>query len=153
MKFAVLALVAGAAQSFKLGGDTVMEPYVPDLGTSYSQKQLGAQYEVKVNKFSKVSQACRVSDTAKMTYTGKFADGTVFDSTDKSNFGMPMKFQIGSGEVIPCLDNAFLQMHVGESASVTCPANMAYGEQGSGPVPPNTPIFFDIDVVNCETTY
>ena len=36
MKFAVLALVAGVAQSFKLGGDTVMEPYVPDLGTSYS---------------------------------------------------------------------------------------------------------------------
>ena len=94
-----------------------------------------------------------MGDTAKITYTGKFADGSVFDSTDKSNFGMPMKFLVGSNQVIPCLDSAFLQMHIGESASVTCPSSMAYGEQGSGPVPPNTNIFFDIDVVNCETTY
>ena len=152
MKFAVLALALGVAQSFKVGGDAVMED--TGLGQSYTEKTKGAQYEVKVNKFAKGSPgACRVSDTAKITYTGKFADGTVFDSTDKSFFGQPMKFQIGASEVIPCLDNAFLQMHVGESASITCPSSMAYGEEGSGPVPPNTNIFFDVDVINCETTF
>ena len=108
---------------------------------------------MEVHEFGKSSIACRSSDTAKMTYTGKFADGTVFDSTDKSNFGMPMKFIIGSGQVIPCLDTALSQMHVGSKASITCPPDVAYGAEGSGPVPPNTPIFFDVEVVNCETTY
>ena len=156
MKFAVLALALGLAQGFnlKVGGDIVGQRINDDLGQSYAQKHAGSEFSVKVHKFAKGSPgACRVSDTAKITYTGKFADGTVFDSTDKSNFGMPMKFQIGSGDVIPCLDQAFLQMHIGESASVSCPASMAYGEHGSGPVPPNTNIFFDVDVVNCETTF
>merc|ERR1719331_219025 len=151
MKFVVLAAVLGLSQAFNLKIDGEM---LGEDGHSYAEKQRGAEYSVNVHKFAKGSPgACRVGDTAKITYTGKFADGSVFDSTDKSNFGMPMKFLVGSNQVIPCLDSAFLQMHIGESASVTCPSSMAYGEQGSGPVPPNTNIFFDIDVVNCETTY
>ena len=157
MKFATLALVLGCASAFslKVDGEEIGAPvsHVNDLGKSYAEQTKGTQFKVEVEKFGKSGIACRNSDTAKMTYTGKFADGTVFDSTDKSNFGMPMKFIIGQGQVIPCLDTAFTQMHVGSKATITCPPDVAYGSEGSGPVPPNTPIFFDVEVVNCETTF
>merc|ERR1712161_43904 len=62
-------------------------------GHSYAEKQKGTEFKVDVHKFAKGTPgACRGGDTAKIAYTGKFADGSVFDSTDKSNFGMPMKF-------------------------------------------------------------
>ena len=44
-------------------------------------------------------------------------------------------------------------MHIGETAKITCPSELAYGEQGSGPIPPNSTLVFDIEVLNCETTY
>merc|ERR1719240_308285 len=126
MKFAVLALALGLAQSFRIKvGDEI-------LGESYAQQHHEQGYEVTVKEFPKRSAgACRISDTAQVNYVGKFADGTIFDSNAKSNFGQPMKFVIGSGSVIPCWDNAFLHMHVGEKASISCPSNLAYGEQGS----------------------
>ncbi len=44
-------------------------------------------------------------------------------------------------------------MHIGETAKITCPAELAYGEEGSGPIPPNSTLVFDIEVLNCENTY
>ena len=44
-------------------------------------------------------------------------------------------------------------MHIGETATITCPSELAYGEQGSGPIPPNATLLFDVEVLNCETTY
>ena len=111
MKFVVLAAVLGLSQAFnlKVDGEMLGQRLADDEGHSYAEKQRGAEYSVNVHKFAKGSPgACRTGDTAKITYTGKFADGSVFDSTDKSNFGMPMKFLIGSGQVIPCLESAFL---------------------------------------------
>ena len=44
-------------------------------------------------------------------------------------------------------------MRIGEIASITCPSDIAYGEQGSGPIPGNATLIFDVEVLNCETTY
>ena len=44
-------------------------------------------------------------------------------------------------------------MHVGEKARITCPPDMAYGDQGSGPIPPKSTLIFDIEVLNCENSY
>ena len=44
-------------------------------------------------------------------------------------------------------------MHVGETARITCPPDMAYGDQGSGPIPPKSTLIFDVEVLNCENSY
>jgi peptidylprolyl isomerase len=62
--------------------------------------------------------------TVRVHYTGTLEDGSVFDS---SHGGDPLEFTLGSGQVIPGFDEAVAGMRVGESKSVTIPADQAYG--------------------------
>jgi peptidylprolyl isomerase len=64
-------------------------------------------------------------DTVKVHYTGKFEDGTVFDSSVDRD---PMELTIGQGQVIPGFENAIVGMGLGESRTATIAANDAYGE-------------------------
>jgi peptidylprolyl isomerase len=63
-------------------------------------------------------------DTVQVNYTGKLADGTVFDS---SVGRQPLEVVLGKGQVIPGFEKAILGMKVGENKTVTIPANEAYG--------------------------
>lgn len=63
-------------------------------------------------------------DNVKVHYTGKFDDGTVFDSSEGRD---PLEFKVGEGRVIPGFENAVKGMNVGESKTVTIPATDAYG--------------------------
>ncbi len=63
-------------------------------------------------------------DTVKVHYTGKLADGTVFDTSDENK---PMEFVVGDGKVIEGFDTAVVGMEPGESKTVQIPAEQAYG--------------------------
>ncbi|MBN2401863.1 MAG: peptidylprolyl isomerase [Spirochaetes bacterium] len=65
-------------------------------------------------------------NTVKVHYTGKYDDGTVFDSSKERD---PLEFTIGSGQVIPGFDNALVGMGVNEKKSVKIPVDEAYGER------------------------
>jgi FKBP-type peptidyl-prolyl cis-trans isomerase 2 len=69
--------------------------------------------------------AARQGDTVRIHYTGRFPDGTPFDSSDGRD---PLEFTLGSGQIIPGLDNAVQGMSVGETRSVEVPADQAYGQ-------------------------
>lgn len=64
-------------------------------------------------------------DTVKVHYTGKLNDGSVFDSSENRE---PLEFQLGSGQLIPGFEKAVNGMTVGDSTTVTIPANEAYGD-------------------------
>jgi peptidylprolyl isomerase len=68
----------------------------------------------------------KAGDTVQVNYTGKLADGTVFDS---SVGGQPLQFTLGSGQVIPGFDKAVTGMRVGEKKTVTILAADAYGQR------------------------
>ncbi|MGZ9809082.1 FKBP-type peptidyl-prolyl cis-trans isomerase [Pseudoroseicyclus sp. H15] len=63
-------------------------------------------------------------DTVSIHYTGT-TDGQTFDSSEGRE---PLQFQVGSGQIIPGLDAAMPGMEVGESKTVTVPADQAYGQ-------------------------
>lgn len=65
-------------------------------------------------------------DTVKIHYTGKLQDGTVFDSSSDRE---PLKFCIGSGQVIPGFEEAVTGMTVGEKKTALIPCDKAYGER------------------------
>ncbi len=67
----------------------------------------------------------RSGDTVRIHYTGTLDDGTQFDSSAGRD---PLEFALGAGQVIPGFDNAVDGMAVGESKTVTIPANEAYGD-------------------------
>ncbi|WP_404406346.1 peptidylprolyl isomerase [Pelagibacterium halotolerans] len=64
-------------------------------------------------------------DTVRIHYTGRLTDGTEFDSSKDRE---PLEFQLGSGQIISGLDNQVQGMNEGESATVTIPADEAYGQ-------------------------
>ncbi|OGW27387.1 MAG: peptidylprolyl isomerase [Nitrospirae bacterium GWC2_57_13] len=63
-------------------------------------------------------------DSVVVHYTGKLADGTVFDS---SRDRQPIQFKVGDGQVIPGVENAVVGMNVGDSKTAKIPSEEAYG--------------------------
>lgn len=70
--------------------------------------------------------ATKKGDNVKVHYTGKLADGTVFDS---SKGGEPLTFALGSGQVIQGFEEGVVGMEVGESKVLNIPVDKAYGER------------------------
>ena len=110
-------------------------------------------FKVQVTSFGQQGNGtCRPGDTATVHYTGKFTDGTVFDTSLNEVAPEPLSFTLGQQQVISCWDQGIAQMQAGEKATLTCPPQMAYGAQGSGKIPPNATLMFDVEVLNCENT-
>ncbi|MFH1590300.1 MAG: peptidylprolyl isomerase [archaeon] len=63
--------------------------------------------------------------TVLVHYTGKFEDGTVFDSSEGKE---TLKLTLGAGQVIKGFDNAIIGMNEGEKKSVTIEPIHAYGK-------------------------
>jgi peptidylprolyl isomerase len=63
-------------------------------------------------------------DIVKVHYTGRLADGTVFDASPAER---PLHFIIGKQEVIPGFEAAVAGMYLGEKTSVSIPPEQAYG--------------------------
>jgi FKBP-type peptidyl-prolyl cis-trans isomerase len=88
-------------------------------------------------------------DVLSMNYTGKLADGSVFDASDKH--GGPFEFKLGAGAVIQGWDEGIVGMHVGGKRTLTIPPELGYGAAGYPPViPPNATLLFDVEVVSVK---
>ena len=84
------------------------------------------------------------ADTVKVHYEGRLVDGTVFDSSYKRN--EPASFPLNG--VVPCWTQGLQKMKVGEKAQLTCPAEVAYGDQGSPPqIPGGATLVFDVELL------
>ncbi len=67
----------------------------------------------------------------KIHYTGKYEDGTVFDSSRERE---PLEFTIGDGSTIAGFEESASGMAVGETKSVTLAPEKAFGEHEEGMV-------------------
>ena len=82
-------------------------------------------------------------------YTGKFLDGTVFDSSIRR--GMPMSFTVGLDDMMPGFVEGVLLMNQGGKATFLIPSEMAYGiSHPSSPIPPFSPLLFDVEIHSVE---
>ena len=66
-------------------------------------------------------------DTIKVSYTGTFDNGEVFDATSMHN-GELLEFTVGQGQVVPGFDNAMLDKELKKEFSVRIEPKDAYGE-------------------------
>lgn len=67
----------------------------------------------------------KAGDTVAIHYTGTLADGSQFDSSEGRD---PLRFTLGSGQIIAGLEAAITGMSQGEKKSVTIAAAEAYGD-------------------------
>lgn len=82
-------------------------------------------------------------DIVSVNYTGRFADGGVFDSNEG---GDPVTFPLR--QLIPAWIVAIPYMGVGDTAEIAVPMEMGYGPRGGGPIPGGATLFFTIELVD-----
>ena len=70
----------------------------------------------------------KLGDTVKVDYTGKFEDGTVFDSS-KFEGRTPLEPTLGQGQLIKGFELALIDMEVGESKTIELEPESAYGHR------------------------
>jgi FKBP-type peptidyl-prolyl cis-trans isomerase 2 len=71
-------------------------------------------------------QQVKNGDTIHVHYHGKLTNGTTFDSSEGRE---PLKFTVGSGQVIKGFDDGVMNMQIGEKKTIHIPFKEAYGER------------------------
>ena len=86
----------------------------------------------------------KATDKVKVHYHGTLTDGKVFDSSVQR--GQPATFPLN--RVIKCWTEGVQQMKVGGKSRLVCPADVAYGDQGSPPViKPGATLVFEVELL------
>ena len=121
------------------------------VSNQVSQEQTaGALEELKIqDEIVGTGVAAKSGDVVEVHYTGKLTDGTVFDSSVPRN--TPFKFTIGAGQVIKGWDEGIPGMKVGGKRILTIPSTLAYGAEGQGPIPPNSTLIFEVQLLKIVT--
>lgn len=83
-------------------------------------------------------------DDVKVHYEGKLVSGEVFDSSYER--GAPAVMNLGG--LIPAWQEALVKMKPGDSWLLYVPPELGYGEDGAGPIPPNSVLIFKIELID-----
>jgi len=86
------------------------------------------------------------TDKVKVHYTGTLIDGTKFDSS--VDRGEPITFPLNG--VIKGWGEGLQLMKVGGKSRLVIPPTIGYGPGGSGPIPPNATLVFEVELISIE---
>lgn len=103
---------------------------------------------IEVLKEGSGDKAVKSGDTISVHYTGTLENGTVFDSSVPRK--QPFSFRIGQGMVIKGWDQGLIGMKVGEKRKLTIGPEMGYGAQANGPIPANSILIFDVELLGIK---
>lgn len=106
----------------------------------------GLQYQVITSASDAAAASPAATDTVSVHYHGTFIDGTVFDSSVER--GEPISFPLNG--VIPGWTEGVQLMKVGDKFRFFIPSDLGYGPQGAGPIPPNSTLIFDVELLGIE---
>ncbi len=87
-------------------------------------------------------------DVVSVHYIGRLQNGQEFDNS--YNRGTPFTFTVGNGQVIPGWDKGLVGMQVGGQRILVIPSDLAYGDQGFGPIPARATLIFAIELVEIK---
>lgn len=92
----------------------------------------------------------RVEDgmNVKVHYDSFFLDGRPnLSSHDK---GLPVSFIPGEGIMIRAMEEAVLEMRVGDKLKLVVPSSLGYGSSDRGNIKPYTPLIFEIELIEAK---
>ena len=84
------------------------------------------------------------SDEVKVHYEGRLLNGEIFDSSYEN--GAPISFVLS--QVVPGWTEGLQLMKPGDVWELYLPPELGYGEQGKGPIPPNSALIFKVELLD-----
>lgn len=106
-----------------------------------------AKVETKDVKVGTGTETAALGDKLTVHYTGTLKDGTKFDSSvDK---GKPYELTLGVN-LIEGWNQGIVGMKVGGKRKLVVPPALGYGAQDKGKIPPNSTLYFDIELLKIE---
>ena len=91
-------------------------------------------------------EVASIGDTVSVHYSGYLEDGTKFDSS--LDRGAPFSFKLGEGSVIKGWEEGVKGMRVGEKRELIISPEMGYGDVAIGPIPANSVLIFQVELLN-----
>ncbi len=113
----------------------IIEDYLTQEGLTAQKTETGLYYIIEEEG---AEGHPTVTSDVQVTYRGYFPDGTVFDMGDKVTFNL-------GGVIIGWREGIPLFMKNGKG-KLLIPSGLAYGSRGSGSIPGNQVIFFDVEL-------
>lgn len=108
--------------------------------STWMQTDTGLKYVVVTEGTGKAPLA---EDEVTVHYTGRLLDGTVFDSSVTR--GEPATFPLN--RVIPGWTEGLQLMKEGGKTVFYIPSALGYGPQGAGPIPPDSDLIFEVELI------
>lgn len=103
----------------------------------------GLQYRVLAEG---TGQSPKPADEVTVNYRGTLIDGTEFDSSYTR--GTPLTLRVD--RVIKGWSEALPMMKEGSKWRLFIPPQLAYGDRGSGRIPPNSTLVFDVELISIK---
>lgn len=145
--FALLALLAGCKKeelsaSEQLAHDIqVIDEYLSAHSITAQQDPSGLRYVVTTPG---TGQIPNLANTITVTYVGKLlSDGSVFDQSTS-----PVSFKLS--QLISGWQIGFQLLKKGSKATLYVPSGLGYGTSGSGPIPSNANLIFDVSLIDVK---
>lgn len=90
----------------------------------------GIKYAILKEPSSKSSSTPYKGDIVAIEYTGYLSNGQIFDATHAEGKSNALLFKLGTGSVIPGLDEIVSVMTVGQKVQAIIPPQLAYADKG-----------------------
>jgi FKBP-type peptidyl-prolyl cis-trans isomerase len=125
--------------------DKLIRNYLKKNNIIATKTASGLYYKVDATG---IGNTMKAGDTAQVMYVGKLINGKVFDANmgPEANRNNPLPVIVGKGKVIKGWDEGLLLMKKQGKATFYIPSSLGYGSQGTGPIPPDAIMIFDVDI-------
>jgi len=145
---------------------TMMAAFATELeAQSATAKQLPSGLKMLVLKEGD-GEKPKIGQKVDVMYSGYLPDGSLFESNYEEiakSYGKyderraqgggympaPMTYANNSG-LVAGFEEGLLTMKVGDKVRLFIPSHMGWGEQGAGPIPPNSDVIFDVELTGIK---
>ena len=134
-------------QRLLLEESQLIDEYIKDNGITVEPTESGL-YIIPVEKGE--GNMAKSGDKVSVHYTLNNLKGELVESS--YDYGEPMSFIIGQGEMIPAIEEALLKMAPGAKVKLLSPSSQAFGEVEIDEtlLPPYSPLLIELELVSIE---
>ncbi len=142
---ALAVSACGSADAPNIPSNPAVEVYASSLGVSIATMTKKSDNLYTQDLVVGTGVEAIAGRTVGVTYSGYLINGSRFDSNVG---GTVFSFTLGVGQVIAGWDLGVAGMRVGGKRKLVIGSSFGYGAQGSGPIPANATLVFDVEVLS-----